>query len=156
MYAAIGIWWGCGSRGSRRVWIQSLWRKGISAFPLVKTEVKIPFGLWMLAGFGTGTKLFLSFLLIPSVDFCLGLVFGFCTSCNLFIEYACYCFGASCNLVLFLLQVKYCCYTDYWLSVFGITVHPRYCNCWLPSFWNAGLSWTCYKDSRQGWSSLPE
>ena len=71
----LGIWSGCGRRGSERVLILSVLRKGISGFPLVCTVVGIRFGPWKWISFGTGSRFFLTFPLSNSSNLCLSLVF---------------------------------------------------------------------------------
>ena len=73
----LGIWSGCGSRGSEKVLIPSLLRKAISGFPLIWTGVGVPFGTGMWIGFGTGSRLFLIVPLSSTDNVWLRLLFSF-------------------------------------------------------------------------------
>ena len=152
----LGIWWGWCRGESERVLIQSVWRNEIAGFSLVRTRVGSPFGTCILIGSiqeaGSSWVHFFVFLWISGYICSHPFVF----TVTSLIECACSCFPASCVLVLILLEVKYCCYTHYWVSGFDITVLYRYFNAWHPSFWKAGSSWTCSKESRPAGSRLPE
>ena len=98
----LSIWSGCGGRGSERFLIQCICREGISGFPLIRTGVGIPFRRWMSLGFGTGSRLLLSFLRFVAVDFWFGVFYSWVITVSCLLSMPVVPLGASCNLFLIL------------------------------------------------------
>ena len=121
----LGIWSGCSSRVSDGVRIASVLRKAMSAFRLVWTGVRIHFGPWMWIEFGTGSRFFQTFLLSISDNFWLGLCFSFVVTVTYFRNISIIALWATSFCSWFCWKWSICCYTEYWLSGFGITVLPK-------------------------------